>query len=90
MIFQSALKKLSTLSSVDHQSLIAELKHFASIYNSIIQPLNKSNRIIYNSIVDNSHEEDDVINDHLYELTTDIRTGKIKNNLGGLYNLGII
>ncbi|XP_065658893.1 zinc finger MYM-type protein 1-like [Hydra vulgaris] len=71
----SALQKLSTLASVDHPLLIAELKHFASIYNSVKQPLNKSNRIIYDSSDDNSHEKDDGINDNLYELPTDIRTG---------------
>lgn len=84
---ESALKKLSTLSSVDHSLLIAELNHFASIYNSVIQLLNmKSNCIIYDSNDDNSQEDDDESNDNLHEFTTNmnIRTDKIKSNLGRL------
>jgi len=65
MIFQSVLINASTFSSVDHPLLIAELKHFASIYNSVIQPLNKPDRIIYDSNGDNSHEEHDGNNDNL-------------------------
>ncbi|XP_029341138.1 uncharacterized protein LOC107882835 isoform X1 [Acyrthosiphon pisum] len=84
---ESALKKLSTLSSVDHPLLIAELKYFASIYNAVIQPLNKPNRLSYDSNDDSSHEEDDENNDNLYELNTDIRTGcdkaMRKNNNNG-------
>ncbi|KAE9523741.1 hypothetical protein AGLY_015801 [Aphis glycines] len=83
---ESALKKLSTLSSVDHSLLTAELKHFASIYNKVTQPLNKSIRIVHDTNDDNSHEEDYGSNDNLYKITQisgqDVKSVYKKNDGG--------
>ncbi|XP_025191719.1 uncharacterized protein LOC112591970 [Melanaphis sacchari] len=45
---ESALKKLSKLSLINHQKLVSELNHFSKIYNNIAKPLSSNTSKMYN------------------------------------------